>query len=543
MGMAAKKNFAIFPMVVLLYGFCFYPGWMKRKINEFKVPCVVFFLISLVFVFYAIFFVSKKNEFIQGIVGPQEIQWSPYQYFLTELNVIVFYYLKKLFFPLELSIDPFFNVYNSFFSLSFLSFGILVFILIFVARTRKNDPIFCFGGLWILITIAPTSSFLPLLDFVSEHSLYLPGFGFVLIFSSIVYKYRYFITFPILLFLLFFASLTIERNNAWKTPHTLWSDAIKKSPGKARPYYNLAKYYQDSGKLEEAMKEYQKAMAIVPNSTFPFIGIGSVYMKMGNLDLAEENLKKALMIQPRESEATAQLAQVYFKMGKFELAEKLLTKEYIKDDQVDAFYLLGQIYSMQNKNGLALQQFQRAIKLNPDFVEAYVGMGIICGKENKFELSEKYFLKSISIQKENPDACFNLGYLYFMRNRYEEALTWYQKALDYDSKMEKAWVSSGDAFFMLKNYDEAIKSYGFIKKESDLSNETRYKTGFCYIEIGDANKADSFFSQLSLKRKENARLYLEIGKRFHDKGNKFFAIKYYKIAAELDPENIKIDFQ
>ena len=35
--------------------------------------------------------------------------------------------------------------------------------------------------------------------------------------------------------------LTHERNNIWRDPETLWTDAAKKSTGKARPKINLAR--------------------------------------------------------------------------------------------------------------------------------------------------------------------------------------------------------------------------------------------------------------------------------------------------------------
>lgn len=542
LGMAAKKNFAVLPVVALLYGFSFHSEWVKEKIKKHKALIGIFAATVFIFIFYISASKERTAAFFHAVIGPEDRQWSPHQYFLTELNVIVFYYLKKFLFPFELSIDPFFKVSNSFFSLSCLSIIVLLTIIFFMQRARKTDPILCFGGLWTLGTIAPTSSFLPLLDFVSEHRLYLPGFGLVLVFCRMIYKFKSPPLYAICFFLVFLSGLTMERNFIWKNSMGLWSDAIRKSPGNPRPYYNLAKFYQDSGKFDEAANEYKKAIGIVPKGVFPYIGLGGLYLQMGNLPLAEEHLKKALKVKPDEPEATTKLAQVHFKTGNYELAEELLTREYIKDEQIGACYLLGQIYSIKNKNGAALRQFQRAIKLNPDFAEAYVGMGIIYGKEKKFDLAEKYFLKSVEVKKENPDAYLNIGYLHFMQKRYDEALSLYRKALEYDPKMERAWIYSGDAFFMLKNYEEAIRWYDFVKAEGEMRNEALYKAGSCYLEIGDPEKADVFFTRLKLDRKEDAGLFLQIGAKLDEKGQRSLAFKYYEKAAGLDPENIKINY-
>lgn len=53
-----------------------------------------------------------------------------------------------------------------------------------------------------------------------------------------------------------------QRNHVWKDDLSLWSDAIKKSPGKARPhdYMGIAKY--KSRLIDDAIKHHKQKRAL-----------------------------------------------------------------------------------------------------------------------------------------------------------------------------------------------------------------------------------------------------------------------------------------
>ena len=56
----------------------------------------------------------------------------------------------------------------------------------------------------------------------------------------------------------------MARNEVWRSPLSLWSDALAKSPGKARPYTNVGTILHQSGKVDEAIPYYCKALELDP---------------------------------------------------------------------------------------------------------------------------------------------------------------------------------------------------------------------------------------------------------------------------------------
>ncbi len=537
-GMSTKINFVVFPALFLLYLFCFHWDYLKGKITEYRRMLSWFFFAFLFIMLYRL--ISYGTGLL--VLGPVDKQWTPYQYLITELNVILFYYLKKIIFPVVLSIDPLFPPSSSIISLSSISLFIILGILLFAFRTRNVFPLFFLGIFWFFITISPSSSIIPLLDFVSEHRLYLPGLGIIIAIIPLVNKYNRKCMY-VLLVILLFSTLSIQRNFDWQNSYNIWSDAAATSPKKARPHFNLAKYYEKNKMYGKAIVEYKKAAKLSPTVYFPYIGIGMVYLQLKNLELAEKNFAIAHKMRPKEFEPRSKLAQVYFKKRDFEKVEKILgPKKKIPKDQAGTFYMLGRMYSIQNKTGAALEHFHKAVRANPDFVESYVGMGIIYGKQGKPEMSEKYFLKSIEVLSNNPGAYYNLGFLYLVQKKYEDAIEKFKKVLEYDPKMHEAKVAIGDIYFELKEYDEAFNYFKKVINEKEYRNEMIYKSGLCKLATGGLNMADEYYSNFNLDQKSDCDLYLRIGKLFEHNGNEDLAMKYYEIAQKLDSERIQIDY-
>ena len=93
-------------------------------------------------------------------------------YLLTEFKVIVFYYIKMIFFPFNQNIDPDFPVAHGITDSGVaLSLGVIVLCLFAGIYFYKKNRLIAFGIFWFFITLLPTSSILPLRDMITEHRL------------------------------------------------------------------------------------------------------------------------------------------------------------------------------------------------------------------------------------------------------------------------------------------------------------------------------------------------------------------------------------
>jgi tetratricopeptide (TPR) repeat protein len=184
-------------------------------------------------------------------------------------------YIQLLLLPINQNVDYDFPISNSLFDprtiLSLLALLVLVGVAIKLFTTQR---LISFGIFWFLATLSIESSIIPISDVIFEHRTYLPSFGFCIVLVSTLHHYfgenrqkLFMVTFAGIV--AGYALLTINRNLVWKTPTTLWSDVIKKSPNKARGYNNRGIMYNESKSYDLALNDFNKAIALQPTGFDP----------------------------------------------------------------------------------------------------------------------------------------------------------------------------------------------------------------------------------------------------------------------------------
>jgi hypothetical protein len=109
---------------------------------------------------------------------------TPVTYLLTSFNVI-WTYVRLLVLPINQNLDYDYPIAKTLFEfptlLSFLGHIAVVWVSFWLYKKRGWLLIF-FGVMWFYITLSPVQSFVPVIDVIFEHRLYLPSIGFFLVF-------------------------------------------------------------------------------------------------------------------------------------------------------------------------------------------------------------------------------------------------------------------------------------------------------------------------------------------------------------------------
>jgi hypothetical protein len=89
--------------------------------------------------------------------------------------------------------------------------------------------------------------------------------------------------------------LTFEQIGIWKNNMELWSSVIEQDPEKAAPiaYKNRGTAFDRRGQVNEALKDYDKAIALGLGDAQIFVNRGLVYLKLGQVALAVSDFKRA----------------------------------------------------------------------------------------------------------------------------------------------------------------------------------------------------------------------------------------------------------
>jgi tetratricopeptide (TPR) repeat protein len=153
------------------------------------------------------------------------------------------------------------------------------------------------------------------------------------------------------------------------------------------------------------------------------------------------------------------------KQKNFQIAIELYEK-VIKIDPTIVFthYNLGIIYEQLGNIEKAEENYQEAIKVNPSFIYSYNNLGIMSHQNGQKENAIKYFKQVIKIDPKYYNGYSNLGLVYASLGMYDQALNNYLETLALD---ESNLVAKKSIIFLLTYYESDNRHY-LIKSNNDL---------------------------------------------------------------------------
>lgn len=218
--------------------------------------------------------------------------------------------------------------------------------------------------------------------------------------------------------LLMYGALTYQRNQVWATERGLWEDAARRAPAAVRPRLRLGVLLRQQGDLDGAERELGRAVALDPQSAPAWNNLGNVHASRGDLDLAAVRYRQALEMLPSYPEALVNLGSVYSRQGRNDQAVALFERalplagrrpemlnnlgaaylragrfaraEQVLREAVDVgparpalHYNLGGALEGQGDHPGALDQYGRAIVLDPGYAKPYLRMAALLEREGR----------------------------------------------------------------------------------------------------------------------------------------------------------------
>ena len=313
LAICSKENAVIFPASIVLIELIFFQQEIRctRKNILILTGGCTLILGSILFLVGPGFF----NNIVQSYA---DRDFTLQQRVLTEARIVVDY-LGMLFYPspARLSLTHDVQLSTSLFSppttLAAVLFLVTLTILPFFYF--KRYPLLSFAVLFFLLNHIVESTILNL-ELVFEHRNYLPSlFLFLPIATGIARLQKRFqekrplagftINFAVIIILVMLGIGTIERNKAWHTEKSLWTDSLEKAPLTARSYINLAHGYLFDD------KNYQKAFELnylsldkyAPN---PWKARLPAYNNMATIMVRINNFEQAMIFYNKALSASAE---------------------------------------------------------------------------------------------------------------------------------------------------------------------------------------------------------------------------------------------
>ena len=331
LAMCTKEIAFTLPLVIVLYEASFFRGqWQRRAL------ILLPLLLTLPLIPYSIL-TSGSGVPLEDGAADLELQLRAHtdlprlHYLFTQFRVIVTY-LRLLILPVGQNLDYDYPVFTTLFTppvlLSCLLLAALLVLAIYLYRLSSEavDParvalhelrLVAFGIVWFFLTLAVESGLVPLADVIFEHRLYLPSIGLAIALAVLIVLAAQRVSLRLVARLVLpVAMLTIallvvatwQRNQVWQSEISLWTDAARKSPAKARPWYNLGTHLIKAGDANQAIQALSQAVKLDPEHAKAWHNLGRALLMAGRYREALQPLRKSVKLDAQHDNAVINLS-------------------------------------------------------------------------------------------------------------------------------------------------------------------------------------------------------------------------------------------
>jgi len=299
-----------------------------------------------------------------------------------------------------------------------------------------------------------------------------------------------------------------------------------------------------------AIKQYQEAIKLNPQSAIGLLRIGKLYERARNYQLAVENYEKAISVEPNYAPAYRELAELYHKANKDNKAIEMYQKYLQLNNTTEARYRYASFLFEKKDYEEAIKEME-ALKsqgfdnpyVNRILAYSYYELGDKKDKDaytKGLNYIHKFFEKAGNNFKYLPSDYKYKALLLLKNNQDSLAQQEINKAVEMDSTLKnELYKEVAKTFLKNKKYTLAANYFDKINPNS-MDNQDWFEAGRAYYFDKQFDKADTAFGNVIAKLPNFDLTYIWKGRtkaNLDPKNEKWLAFPYYdKYLSLVKPE-------
>lgn len=374
---ATKEVAVVLPLLALAYDRVYWAGSWAELARKRVWLHAGLLSAALSVVYHSSPALSGAIESSAGFNVPGMTWW---QYLRSQPEVLL-RYLWLAVWPGDLCFDYNWPVANSFWRIY--PAGLMVVGLLSAAAwLMMKAPRIGFLGIAFFTLLAPTSSFMPLMDLAFEHRMYLPLApllaALALALEQLLERWlpcptrrRAALVVGAAIVCSALGTRTFLRNRDYADPLRMWESVVEANPNGSRGHLMYALQLTAIGRLEEAETHYRRSLELRKDMPEALVGMGYVRMKQGKFDEAER----------------------LFRLG----------VEHPRTNHV-AHFNLGKLRERQARLSHALDHYRWSVAAQADYIQAWESMASVAGKlgKTRVEIEALRHVRSINPHASEP---------------------------------------------------------------------------------------------------------------------------------------------
>ena len=195
----------------------------------------------------------------------------------------------------------------------------------------------------------------------------------------------------------------------------------------AGSHYLLGQCYERSFQVAEAAAKYRQAVSVAPSQEKFHFALISLLASQWETGLGEDAARAALARFPSSARIWAAAGLVELKNGSLQSAlEDWRHASALQPDSPLVVKLLGKIQMSLSRYDEAVQNFTKAVKLDPSDAQAWFFAGLAYLKvDNEADRALDAFLRAIELNPEPAEAYYWAGSIYMQRKHQSRQAIYY----------------------------------------------------------------------------------------------------------------------
>jgi len=385
------------------------------------------------------------------------------------------FYLFKLFWPANLTfIYPRWQIsgtvwWQNLFPLT------LVLLLVVLWRLRRNFRAPLTAALVFLGLLFPALGFINvypfIYSFVADHFQYLAcvgpltlvAAGITMALNSVAPEKTFLRPTLSTVILLTLGLLSWRQCRDYRDIETLWRATIARNPDCWMAYSNLGSFLSGRGNVDEAIRDFRKALELWPNQSKDHNNLGKALIEKGRIAEAMDQFQTALRISPDDPDTETNIGAALLQQGDVDGAISHLQRAVEKwPRHAQAHINLGDALLQKRETDAAIAEYGKTLELPFDHAETLYGIGNALRQKGDVEEAIIQYRAAIGLRPDFANAHNNLANALRQTGRAEEAVHEYEAALKSEpesilAQNNLAWLLATSSNASLRDGAKAVQ--------------------------------------------------------------------------------------
>jgi tetratricopeptide (TPR) repeat protein len=271
-------------------------------------------------------------------------------------------------------------------------------------------------------------------------------------------------------------------------------EELAETRGQTEDWINLGGALRAAERHEEAVKSYDRALALKPDDALAWHWRGIALRELGRNEEALESYDRALALEPDDYPAWGNRGIALGSLGRHaEALESYDRALALEPDENQPWYDRGNALGSLGRHAEALESYDRALALESDDHRGWGDRGIALHKLGRHAEALESFVRALALKPEDALAWHWRGIALGRLGRHAEALESFDRALALEPDDYRAWGNRGNALASLGRHAEALESYDrVLALEPDDANAAYYRVEMIFL----MNRWDEGFEEL-----------------------------------------------